>query len=94
MNMTAVMEGILEIPLYHGTSKYFWPQIEQYGLGGRNVLEEVKARDALEFLFSSVDHDKAAEVCPNWLAIKNTIGQRTTNGGFNFQHGHAYGIAF
>jgi len=90
--VTLVVDGRLTIPLYHGTSDLFYESIVAHGLGGRNIIKEMRAVELLGYLISicrdSLPYDE------EWLVRMNVaeriVRQGVTSGGFNLRHGSAY----
>ncbi len=39
--MQILRDGKLTIPLFHGTNELFLDSIQRYGLGGRNIIQEL-----------------------------------------------------
>ncbi len=61
---TLVRDGRLTVPLYHGTSTLFSESIFQYGLGGRNMIEQLGLRRAAGLL---VEKCREFEANDDWL---------------------------
>src|ERR1051326_432016 len=43
--MTLVKDGILQIPLFHGTSAMFESSLRRFGLGGKDPIREMRVLD-------------------------------------------------
>jgi len=87
-----VQDGILAIPLFHGTSSLFVDSIQARGLGAENPLRELGVLPLLRAMYSLIE-----KVCPQdeeWLlrrvVVEPMLRQEVTAGGFNFQHGASY----
>jgi hypothetical protein len=90
--MPLLLDGKFTIPLYHGTNLLFYDSIKQYGLGGRNLIRELRVIELLRELIAICDTSLPTEEdwilrmqCANWVA-----SQDVTTGGFNFRHGSVY----
>ncbi|WP_061213671.1 hypothetical protein [Syntrophomonas wolfei] len=81
-------EERLCIPLYHGTSTCMLESIKEYGLGGRNIIEEYKVLDFLEYTYNLARSGNYISE-PDYL-IKLILNQRVTEAGYNFRHGQVY----
>ena len=46
------------IPLFHGTNSYLMSSIKEYGLGGKNVIEDWAAQAAFNKLFEIFQDNK------------------------------------
>jgi len=85
------MNKALSIPLYHGTSSLFLKLIQKHGLGGVNIIQELKVRESLETLF-----ELCSMHCPedNWWKnheyIISAMVRQSNSGIFNFRHGSVY----
>ena len=78
-------------PLWHGTSAHLLPMIEEYGLGGRNVMAEWRVMDFLAEVFPQLNYNRFDYSDPdhNKKMLINACLQRT-NAGMNFLYGHLY----
>ena len=87
-----VENGVLAIPLYHGTSSLFLDSICKHGLGAKNPIEDWKilelARDILPLCEAHLQDFETYQV--RSLSFRNMVEQKITAGGFNFQHGDTY----
>ena len=87
-------DGFLTLPLYHGTSSYYWPSIKQNGLGGANIVEQWRLipmlKEALSVLRSIDDEQVVHEMALRLPLLDSIAEQRVTRGGFNFRHGGVY----
>jgi hypothetical protein len=94
--MSAVVtgDGHLKLPLYHGTSIYYWPSIQSHGLGGINIVEAWRLipllEDALTILRAVRHPDVQNEVRLRLPLLETMAAQRVSGGGFNFRHGSVY----
>ena len=62
---SVVKDGRLTVPLFHGTSSFFYDSIRSGGLGGRNVVEDMGIRKAARLLLEfSADYHRQDD----WLA--------------------------
>jgi hypothetical protein len=93
LRMTSIVDGNgkLTIPLYHGTSDLFYASIMKFGLGGRNLIGELRVIEVLCDLFKVAETLSYDE---DWLVgmkvTKLICEQRVTQGGLNFRHGSTY----
>jgi hypothetical protein len=76
-------------PLYHGTSTLWKQSIQKHGLGGRDVVKELRA---LEFCRRAVEHLRTVpenyQLNPaRQYVIEKICTQDVTQAGFNFRHG-------
>jgi hypothetical protein len=94
--MTRVVsdEGVLALPLYHGTSTFFWPSIQEHGLGGKSIVEEWRLipllRESLTVLQSIDDEHVRHEMRLRLPILSSIAEQRVSGGGFNWRHGSVY----
>lgn len=84
--------GILKLPLYHGTSSLFLASIRENGLGGVNPIEQYKVREFFAEIFKICDvalaGDKEWESCKFVPAL---LRDQVSNGdSSNYQHGDTY----
>lgn len=85
-------EGKILIPLYHGTSSIFLPMIEEYGLGGINLVEHFELDVVLEQLCQYFEDEERPS---NWWEInkhtcRNMLKNKVTSGNFNFNYDGLY----
>jgi hypothetical protein len=73
------------ISLYHATSTLFLDSIEQYGLGGLNIIKEW---NVLAFVKEIYPYAQKLPDYPKWDFFGDMARQTTK--GFNFQHGDVY----
>lgn len=86
-----VQDGLLTVPLFHGTSSLFLNSIRKSGLGGKNPIKDLRALETLEVVFAIAErelcHDK------NWqflrIVVEPMLEQRRSTW-FNWQHGETY----
>jgi hypothetical protein len=94
--MTRVVNeaGILTLPLYHGTSSYFWPSIKHHGLGGKNIADEWRLvallKETLDVLDRVADERIEDELRLRLPILTSVLEQQVSGGGFNWRHGSVY----
>ena len=90
--MALIVDGKLTIPLYHGTSDLFLGSIKEFGLGGRNLIQELCVIELLRQLVAICQTSLPNQ--EEWLVrmddAERITRQVVTAGGFNFRHGSAY----
>ena len=90
--MPLLFDGKIRIPLYHGTNLLFYDSIKQHGLGGRDLIKELRVIELLRELIAICEDSLTAE--EDWIlrmqCAKFIASQDVTEGGFNFRHGSAY----
>lgn len=91
-----VQNGRLTIPLFHGTSSLYYESIQSFGLGGRDVVTDMRIRDAARFFLAHCDpyrHQEdwllAVRGCEN-VAADPANDRLTDSWGFNFRYGGTY----
>jgi hypothetical protein len=94
-NLYRDSNGLLTIPLYHGTSSYFLPFIAQYGLGGRNVINEWRVPDFLSDVIEACEGVEDAgfqEAMKAHAYTRDRIVGREAHkpNGFNWRYGGVY----
>lgn len=87
-----VKDGLLTIPLYHGTSSIFLDSIFEFGLGGKNIITDWKVLEAArEIFYFAQTYCKSTNL---WRisspSFERMVNQESTGAGFNFQHGNVY----
>ena len=93
MLVNFVQDGVLALPLYHGTSSVNVVSVYRNGLGARNPVDELKVIPFLRRLY-----DVACTVIPDgeslWQSHRGTVerivNQEVTRSGWNFRHGGSY----
>ena len=87
-------DRLFALPLYHGTSTYFWPSINQHGLGGFNIVANWRL---LPMLSKTIDLIKATkdQKAEHWLRLrwphlKLIFAQGAYDRGENWRHGDVY----
>jgi hypothetical protein len=79
--------------LFHGTSSVYLKSIEKHGLGGINVLGELRSYEFLEMLIEIAERNGSVEEYPQ-LYLCRRIAKQEENPGFSslgaWQHGDAY----
>jgi len=85
-----IVEGRLKRPLYHGTSSLFLDSIKKYGLGGRNIIEELGVIKTLKRVVQLAEqqlknNDNYSGL--EWM-YQNLVNQTSANQ--NWQHGQVY----
>jgi hypothetical protein len=90
--VSLIVDGRLTIPLYHGTSSLFYESIKKFGLGGHDLIKELRVIELLRSLFGICRSSLPDE--EEWMlrmeAAERICQQEVTRGGFNFRHGSAY----
>ena len=86
---------VFKLPLFHGTSTWFLPDILQRGFGAVNVHEELRSRDFLREVWDlrlDLAGTKEQEELVQWPGsmISHMIEDRVSRGGFNFRYGQFY----
>lgn len=83
--------GLLEIPLYHGTSSHYLDSIKKFGLGGvrDEMLFDKRVLSALADRLSDPSN-KTEWWELNSIFVEPMLEQRITGGGFNFRYGGTY----
>jgi hypothetical protein len=82
--------GVMRVPLFHGTSTLFSHSISEFGLGGRDPVQELQA---LEFFREVVNLcRKHLQQDDDWIAHEYVLGamERQTIARLNFRHGSTY----
>jgi hypothetical protein len=86
--MSIKLPKILPFPLYHGTSSIWRSSIEKYGLGGRDIVKELRA---IECLKAEILHLKCLpdDQRPDEWDIKSyeELASQGVVGRANFRHG-------
>jgi hypothetical protein len=86
--MNCPLPEFIPFPLYHGTSTIWRQSIEASGLGGRDIVQEVRAIECLKYGLASLK--RLSESNKLFWEIKQLellSTQSTTRAGFNFRHG-------
>lgn len=87
-----VNNGVMTLPLYHGTSSLFVDSIREKGLGARNPIADYGVVQFLESIYPICEELFTTD--DEWIArrviIRPMMRQEVTAGGFNFQHGESY----
>lgn len=78
----------LSFPLYHATSSIFIESIKQFGLGGKNPVNDLRAIELLKEL--EVLADKELSQLEDWGYFKNVIERLTGQSSKLYQHNSAY----
>jgi hypothetical protein len=90
--MPLLSNGKITIPLYHGTNLLFKDSIEQHGLGGRDLIKELRIVELLRDLIVICENSLPPE--SEWIVpmsvAKIVASQEITPGNFNFRHGSVY----
>jgi hypothetical protein len=86
-----VYDGLLKVPLYHGTNSIWWESIREYGLGGRNVITELGVIELLKELLTISDAN-GLEAPSDKLrhSAENIATQKVGVEGWNYRHGTTY----
>ena len=90
--MAIAKSGIFTIPLYHGTTELFLKSIKELGLGGKDPLVELGAKEFMHELYDIAEKQNWSDDYWSNLqgALAPTINQDITEWGFNFKHGESY----
>lgn len=90
--MALVKNGVLTIPLYHGTTELFIDSIKESGLGNVDPLVGLKAKEFMHDLFEVAE--KQGWKDEEWLNCKKSIlpivQQQKIEDVQNFSHGESY----
>src|SRR3954454_24195382 len=90
--MPLLHDGKFTISLYHGTNLLFYDSIKQHGLGGRNVIAELRVIELLRELIAICKRslppsdELNAEMCVADLIASQCVHAK----GYNWRHGTAY----
>jgi hypothetical protein len=95
MARALVVDGKLTVPLYHGTSTIFHDSIAENGLGGRNIVEELRLPAIVHRL---LEYEEQLQTYPSWVVEKRLLlkiaddPSQNLSGhfGFNFRYGGTY----
>jgi hypothetical protein len=68
-----VVDGQVNVPLFHGTSTLFYQWIRRTGLGGRKLLDEIGLRTAIREL---LQYEEQPQNVPNWDLEKSLLLKR------------------
>jgi hypothetical protein len=82
-------DGILQIPLYHGTSSIFLDSIRKFGLGAKRN-PEIFSCDLLQQLASAVSEKHSDWWELNSGIVERMLKQQVTGGNYNFRYGGTY----
>jgi hypothetical protein len=86
--MQLVKDGVLTIPLFHGTSSLFADSILQNGLGARNPIQELRVISFLQRLCDTCESIIPTD--PRWLKMKWLVEQMIGQENTLFRHGLAF----
>ena len=90
--MAITTNGTFNIPLYHGTTELFIDSIKQHGLGAKDPLKDLKAKELFFDLFKLADKQQWTD--EYWLKTKALVTpyvfQKNIGNIFNFSHGETY----
>jgi hypothetical protein len=79
------------VVLWHGTSAHLLPIMKAHGLGGRNVLEDWKAFEFLQWAFEAIgDWDRYDYSNPNLSLLVTISAALGKKGAMNFEYGDLY----
>ena len=82
--------GMLEFPLYHGTSTIFLESIKKHGLGGRDPIKEWRVLECAKLLLPLAEqYANRSEVIKVHLGTTRAMVAQV-NDHINFQHGQVY----
>lgn len=89
---SVVKNGLFQIPLYHGTSTLFVDSINKFGLGGVNLIQQLRGNEFLKTL--QIVADRAFRNDVEWqtsrFAVQWIADQISFGDSGNFQHGETY----
>jgi hypothetical protein len=89
-SMASELPKVLPFPLYHGTSTLWREWICAHGLGGKNIVGELRAVEFLQeavALLDSLYRDSWPEkILGEQFGLRAMESQQVTGGGFNFRH--------
>lgn len=82
----------LAISLYHGTSSLFYESIKEFGLGGRDIIKELRVIDLIGELVRICDAHLQTpdESIMDLDCARRISSQEITGAGFNLRHGSTY----
>ena len=86
--------GVIQRPLYHGTTSLFVNSIKEHGLGGLNPVEEWDLVSIYRALFEVADKKFRGAI--SWEKVREKASyiayQKNSNDGlnYNFRHGNVY----
>jgi hypothetical protein len=87
-----VLNGLLTIPLFHGTSSIFYESILKHGLGGINIIRDLGVIDLLARLVQLCDQH--LEPKDDWeltmFSARQIASQSVADRGWNYRHGGVY----
>lgn len=90
--MALVENGKFTIPLFHGTTGLFIESIEESGLGGKDPLLKLGAKELMCDLFEIAEEQHWLD--DKWLEnkkiIQATVNQQKIGDNLNFKHGESY----
>ncbi len=90
--MAIIENGIFTIPLYHGTTGLFVDSIKQYGLGEKDPLVDLKAKEFMDELYELAEKQKWKD--GKWIKAKELLQpivlQENIENTLNFKHGETY----
>lgn len=92
MGNELLKNGKMTIPLHHGTSSLFLSSIREHGLGGINLIEQLKVREFFAEIFKICEVVLAGDT--EWETCKfvpELLRDQVSNGdSANYQHGDTY----
>ncbi|MDA7615167.1 hypothetical protein N8574_01855 [Akkermansiaceae bacterium] len=89
--MKIVENGILKIPLFHGTSSLFLESITKHGLGAINLHEALRTVELMQDLCALAKDESNLPIGEvEFMTMERMSNQEVTAGGFNFRHGGVY----
>src|SRR5204862_7682614 len=91
--MELVREGVLQIPLFHGTPTVNVPSIQQHGLGARGIVKSLRVLECLTEMYAAAVRSIPEDDEDRFLfgdSIEPAVNQRVTGSGMNFKHGATY----
>jgi hypothetical protein len=87
-----VTNGLLTIPLFHGTSSLFYESILEHGLGGINIIRRLGVIDLLDRLVQLCEQHLKPEDnwAPTMFSARQIANQSVADRGWNYRHGGVY----
>jgi hypothetical protein len=92
MTKSIVENGVFTCPIFHGTTSLFIESIIENGLGGKDPLTTLRARETFTELFELGENQLGND--PFWIESRKKLTplarQEYLGGNFSFQHGESY----
>lgn len=94
--MAITTNGVFNVPLYHGTTGLFIDSIKQHGIGAKDPLVDLKAKELMLDLLKLADEQHWKD--DSWKKFRALITpyvfQTNIENTFNFTHGETYVTCF